>query len=247
VSDARELRRESADAGAALSEPKRNSVGMAKAVFAIFRKDLQIELRTREIVVTAGFFAILVTVMESLAFPDSPDSASGALWIPLTFASLLALGRTWQRERDESALTGMLISPVPRTAIYLGKALGVFAFLIAIDALLVPLVGLFFHIDLGAILGPLLLLLILGTLGVACIGTLFGAMTVRTRARELVLASVLFPLLSPVLLVGVSGTSRLIHEGCGFSGIHDYALLLLVFDAAALAGSIAVFGTLMED
>jgi heme exporter protein B len=232
-------------AHAAYERPAKLS--FAAAVAIVFRKDLRIELRTREIVVTAGFFAVLVTVMESLAFPDSPDSASGALWIPIAFASLLALGRTWQRERDESALTGLLISPIPRAAIFVGKALGVFVFLLAIDLLLVPLVGLFFHLDLLPILGPLSLFLTLGTLGVSCIGTLFGAMTVRTRARELVLASVLFPLLTPVLLVGVSGTSRLIHEGGGISDLRDYVLLLGVFDAFALAGGIAIFGSLMED
>jgi heme exporter protein B len=230
---------------AAYSKPEK--LGFAAAVAIVFRKDLRIELRTREIVVTAGFFAVLVTVMESLAFPDSPDSASGALWIPIAFASLLALGRTWQREKDESALTALLISPIPRAAIFVGKALGVFVFLLAIDLLLVPLVGLFFHLDLLPILGPLSLFLALGTLGVSCIGTLFGAMTVRTRARELVLASVLFPLLTPVLLVGVSGTSRLIHEGGGLSDLRDYVLLLGVFDAFALAGGIAIFGSLMED
>jgi heme exporter protein B len=223
------------------------SASLLSAVGVVFRKDLRIEARTREIVVTAGFFAVLVTVMESLAFPDSSDTASGALWIPLAFASVLALGRTWQRERDESALTGMLVSPIPRAAIFLGKALGVFVFLLAIDALLVPLVALFFHLSLLPILPALALLLALGTLGVSCIGTLFGAMTVRTRARELVLASVLFPLLSPVLLVGVTATARLINQGGVFADIQDYVLLLVVFDALALLGGVAIFGPLMED
>lgn len=221
--------------------------GLLTAAWVVFRKDLRIEARTREIVITAGFFAVLVTVMESLAFPDAADSASGALWIPLAFASVLALGRTWQRERDESALMAMLVSPAPRTAIFLGKALGVFVFLLAIDALLVPLVGLFFHISLTPLLPTLVLLLVLGTFGLSCLGTLFGAMTVRTRARELVLASVLFPLLSPMLLVGVSATSRLITQAAEFTDLRDYVLLLLVFDAVALAGGLAVFGPLMED
>jgi heme exporter protein B len=222
-------------------------MSLLSAVGVVFRKDLRIEARTREIVITAGFFAVLVTVMESLAFPDTPETASGALWIPLAFASVLALGRTWQRERDESALTGILVSPIPRAAIFLGKALGVFVFLLAIDALLVPLVALFFHLSLGPILPALLLLLGLGTLGVSCIGTLFGAMTVRTRARELVLASVLFPLLSPVLLVGVTATARLINQGGVFADIQDYVLLLVVFDTLALLGGVAIFGPLMED
>jgi heme exporter protein B len=221
--------------------------GLFATAAIVLRKDLRIEARTREIVVTAGFFAVLVTVMESLTFPDLPSSSAGALWIPLTFAAVLALSRTWQRERDDSALTGILVSPAPRAAIFLGKSLGVFIFLTAIACILVPLVALFFHLQIVPLLPSLSLLLLLGILGVSCMGTLFGAMTVRTRARELVLASVLFPLLSPILLVGASATARLIEEGGTLSDISDYALLLVVFDAIALFGGLALFGPLMED
>lgn len=221
--------------------------GFWASAWLVFQKDLRIEVRTREIVTTAGFFAVLVTVMSSVAFPSSNETAGGALWIPIAFASILALGRTWQRERDDGAMTALLVSPIPRAAIFLGKALGVLAFMLAIEVVLVPLVALFFHIDLLPVLGPLAVMLVLGTVGVAGMGTLFGAMTVRTRARDLMLATVLFPLLSPMLLSGVSGTTRLFQGEAGMAAVRDYIVLLGVFDGVAVIGGIAIFGALVEE
>jgi heme exporter protein B len=217
------------------------------ATMLVFRKDLAIEIRTREIVTTAGFFAVLITVMASVAFPAAPESAGGALWIPIAFASILALSRTWQREREDSALTGLLVSPIPRAAIFAGKALGVLVFLLTIELLVVPLVALFFHIELLRVVAPLGVLLLLGTTGVAAMGTLFGAMTVRTRARDLVLATVLLPLLSPTLLAGVSGTTRLFAQDSGMSDIVDYALIMTMFDIVAIGGGLALFGSLVDE
>ena len=161
-------------------------------------------MATGEIVTTAAFFAALVAILASVAFATGPETttrvAPGALWLAVFFSSVLALGRTWQREREESALVGLLVSPIPRAAIWCGKAAGVLAFILAVEVVVVPVVALFFHVDLPAVAGALAMVMLLGSVGVAAIGTLFGAMTVRTRARELLLAIVLFPLLSPVLV-----------------------------------------------
>lgn len=230
--------------------PKREIPGFFASALAILRKDLAIELRTREIVTTGGFFAILVTVMASIAFSAGPKTqvriAPGAIWLPIAFASVLALGRTWQREREESALTGLLVSPVSRPAIFVGKGLGVFFLLLAVEALVVPVVALLFHVELLQYLSKITPILLLGTLGVSATGTLFGVMTVRTSARDLVLASVLFPLLSPVLLSSVAGTA-LVFGGGSFDELRDYLLLLAVFDVVAVAGGLAVFGALVDD
>jgi len=230
--------------------PKREIPGFFASALAILRKDVAIELRTREIVTTGGFFAILVTVMASIAFSTGPKTqvriAPGAIWLPIAFASVLALGRTWQREREESALTGLLVSPVSRPAIFVGKGLGVFFLLLAVEALVVPVVALLFHVELLQYLSKITPILLLGTLGVSATGTLFGVMTVRTSARDLVLASVLFPLLSPVLLSSVAGTA-LVFGGGTFDELRDYLLLLAVFDVVAVAGGLAVFGALVDD
>jgi len=223
---------------------------------AVFAKDLRIELATREIVTTAGFFAALVAIMASLAFTTGPETttrvAPGALWLAIAFASVLALGRTWQREREESALLGLLVSPAPRAAIWCGKAAGVFGFVTAVELVVVPLVALLFHVDLPVVAGPLAVILVLGTVGVAAMGTLFGAMTVRTRARELLLASVLFPLLSPAFLASVSATREVFYavtsgQPVDWDELRDWLLLLVVYDTVAVSGGLAMFGALVDD
>ncbi len=224
--------------------------GAIASAMAVAGKDLRIELRTGEIVTTAGFFAALVAFMASVAFYSGSVTttrvAPGAIWLAIAFASVLAIGRTWQRERDEGALLALIVSPAPRASIFAGKALGVLAFVVVVEGIVVPVVALLFHVELLLVLAPLALVLGLGTIGIAATGTLFGAMTVRTRARDLVLATVLFPLLSPTLVSGVAAT-REIFVGAPFDEIQDYILLLVVFDFVAIAGGIALFGALLED
>jgi heme exporter protein B len=227
-----------------------------RATVAVFLKDLRIEIATREIVTTAAFFAALVAILASVAFATGPQTttrvAPGALWLAVLFSSVLALGRTWQREREESALAGLLVSPIPRAAIWCGKAAGVLAFILAVEAVVVPLVALLFHVDLLAIVGPLGLVMLFGSVGVAATGTLFGAMTVRTRARELLLATVLFPLLSPALVSSVAATREVFYaatsgQAVDFAELRDWLLLLGIFDLVAVAGAMAMFGALVED
>lgn len=223
---------------------------MLAGALAVCAKDLRIEARTREITVTAGFFAALVCVVASVAFYAGPDTtvrvAPGVLWVAITFASVLALGRTWQREREESALTGLLVSPLPRAGLFLGKALGVAIFMLLVEAIVVPLVALFFAVDLPRVIVPLGVVALLATVGVSATGTLFGAMTVKTRARDLVLASVLFPLLSPSLVSAVAATRELL-AGASLAEIRDWLLLLGLFDALALAGGLGLFGALVDE
>jgi heme exporter protein B len=231
-------------------------VTFARAALAVLAKDLRIELATREIVTTAGFFAALVAIMTSVAFSTGPQTttrvAPGALWLAIAFSSVLALARSWQREREEGALSGLLVSPVPRAAIWCGKAVGVLGFLLAVEVVIVPLVALLFHVYLPTIAAPLAVVMVFGTVGVAATGTLFGAMTVRTRARELVLASVLFPLLLPALLSSVSATREIFYAAASglpveMGEVGDWLLLLGVFDVVAIVGGLSMFGALLED
>ncbi len=219
-------------------------------------KDFTIELSTREIVTTAGFFGVLVAFLASMAFATGPETttriAPGALWLSVAFSSVLALGRTWQREREESALVGLLVSPAPRAAIWCGMAAGVLVFVLAIEGVIVPLIALLFHVDLTVMFGKLAVVMFLGTLGVAATGTLFGAMTVRTRARELLLASVLFPLLAPALLSSIGATRELFYAAesgqvVDMGEVYDWLILLGVFDAVAIIGGLTMFGALLED
>ena len=224
--------------------------GLLAGALLVAAKDLRIEIRTREIVTTTGFFAALVAILTSVAFYTGPDTTRrvgpGAIWLALAFSSVLAIGRTWQRERDDSALLALLVSPLPRGAIFLGKAIGIFAFVSAVLVLVVPIVALLFHVDLLEVAPLLSLVLLLGTIGVAATGTLFGVMTVRTRARDLVLATVLFPLLSPSLICGVAAT-REIFAGAPVEDLTDYFMLLGVFDLVGAGLGLLLFGALVED
>ena len=214
----------------------------------VLQKDLRIELSTGEVVTTAGFFAVLVAVLSSVAFSAGGGEktiAPGVVWVSVSFAAVLAIGRTWGREREESALLGLLVSPLSRSAIFAGKALGVIAFLVVVELLVIPVAALLFSLDLVALAPGLFLVALAATPGVAASGTLFGAMTVRTRARDLVLASVLFPLLAPTLLAAVAATRDLV-AGAPLGEITDYLVLMGVFDLVFWAGGLSMFGLLIE-
>jgi heme exporter protein B len=216
------------------------------SIRAIVWKEFVLEARTRELVTTAGFFAVLTTIMSALAFPQERGTSAGAIWLPLAFAAVLAVGRSWQREREEGVFTALLLAPIPRGAIFLGKMIAMLGILLVLAAMVIPISALFFHVDLGPHVLPLLCVVFFGLLGVAAAGTLFGAMTVRTNARELILAAVMLPLLTPVLLVGVSATTRLVELGGGFDTVRDYVLIELAFDTLFTIGGAAVFGMLVE-
>jgi len=227
-----------------------------RATIAVLMKDLRIELSTGEILTTTGFFATLVAILEALSFTTGQEAttriAPGALWLAIVFSSVLALGRSWQREREESAFTGLLVAPIPRAAIWCGKALGVLAFVTAVELILVPFVALLFHVDLPAVAWVLAPVMLLGTVGVAATGTLFGAMTVRTRARELILAAVMFPLLSPAILASVVATREVFYaaaagQPASFGDVGDSLVLLAVFDVVAITSALGMFGALLDD
>jgi heme exporter protein B len=234
---------------ASATPTRRRHVTWLGHALLVARKDLAIELATGEIVTTAGFFGVLVATISSFAFFTGPTSslkvAPGVLWVGVAFASVLAVSRTWQREREESALLGLLSGPAPRSAIFAGKAIGVAAFVMAIQAIVLPTTALFFALDLGKV-GPGMVLLCLASVpGIAAVGTLFGAMTVRTRARDLVLASVFFPLLAPTLIAGVAGTRELLG-GATLGELTDYFELMGVFAAVFVAGGLGLFELLIE-
>lgn len=215
----------------------------------VFHKDLLIERATREITTTSAFFACLVAITASVSLHSGVDTrvrvAPGVIWISIAFAAVLAVSKSWHREREEGALYGLLVSPLSRSAIFAGKGLSVVVFLAVVQVVVVPLAALLFSVDLVD-LGPgVLLISACATPGIAATGTLFGAMTVRTRARDLVLASVLFPLLLPTLLSAVAATREL-FAGAPIAELQDYLLIMLVFDSVFVVGGMALFGTLIE-
>jgi len=225
-------------------------VSVLRAAALVAGKDLRIELRTGEIVVTTLFFAVLVAILSSLSFYVDDATARliapGVLWISIAFSGVLAMGRTWAREREQDVMRALLLAPISRSAIYLGKAIGALFFLFTVEIFLLPLVGVLYHVDLVPVLGPVILVLLLGTIGFVAAGTLFAAMSVRTRARELVLSVVLFPLVAPALLCGVVATRDLLG-GVSFMETLGWLRLLGAFDIAFVAAGLVLFGPLMTD
>jgi len=223
--------------------------GFLSQTLVILRKDLLIELQSGEVVTTSAFFALLVVIIASFSFYGGPATkrlvAAGTLWLSIAFAAVLALGRAWQREREEGALAGLLVAPVSRAAIFAGKALGLVFFLGVVELVVVPLTALLFSVDLLEVGPALLVICLLSTPGLAATGTLFGSMTVRTRARDLLLAIVLLPLLAPTLLASVAATREL-FGGAPLSELGDYLKLMGLFDVIFLSGGLALFGTLIE-
>ncbi len=218
-------------------------------MWLIFHKDLKLELSTGEVVTTSGFFAVLIVVIASLSFFAGHDTsaqvAPGVIWVAVAFAAVLALSRTWQREREHDALSGLLALPVTRSAIFAGKALALFTFIVVIELVVIPLTAILFNLSLVSFAPGLALLCLGATPGIAAAGTLFGAMTVRTAARDLVLASVLFPLLAPTLLAAVTGT-RALFNGATLIELIDYFELMGAFALIFAVGGLGLFGTLIE-
>ncbi|MBC7171339.1 MAG: heme exporter protein CcmB [Polyangiaceae bacterium] len=216
----------------------------------VARKDLRIELRTGEVTMTTALFAFLTVVIASLSlYLDRNQAASvapGVLWISITFAGVLAMGRSWARERENDALRGLLLSPLPRASIYLGKTLSSFVFLVAVEVLVLPVVTLFFHLDLSETWPAIVAFLLLGTLGFVAAGSLFSALTVKSRARDLLLSVVLFPLVSPALLSSVVAT-RDILGGAELETAIGWVELLVAFDLTFLAAGLLLFEPLTSD
>jgi len=228
---------------------ERRLPGWLGQALIVTRKDLLIELRTGEVTTTSSLFALLVVVMASFAFYGGPSTrnlvASGVIWLSVAFAAVLALGRTWQREREDGALEALLVAPIAKSAVFAGKALGILIFLVIVELVVAPLTGLLFALDVARVGPALAVVALVATPGIAASGTLFGVMTIRTRARDLLLAIVLFPLLSPVLLTAVAATRELL-SGAALVELADYLKLMLIFDVTFVAGGLALFGTLTE-
>jgi heme exporter protein B len=178
-------------------------------------KDLRIEGRSREVLYTMGFSAALVVLVFSFALANATDpaqgpiTAAGVLWAATLFTGTVALARVLDRERENEAIRSLLLSPVPRAAIYLGKLVATSSLMLVVEILLALLVGLLFSADVFAHPIRLALVLVLGTLGFAACGVVFSAALLRSRSRDALLGALLFPIVIPVLLAASRATSCL--------------------------------------
>ena len=223
----------------------------ARAVWIVTRKDLLIETRTREILLTTVFFALACVLVFAFGFVHEgrpvQDAAAGILWIAIAFSGTLALGRAFERERHGETLRALLIAPIDRPALYLGKLLGILFLLAAVEILVVPLVALMFQAPLFA--HPLLMLGLLaaGTLGFAAVGTLFAAMLVRSRSRDVMLPVLLYPLTVPVIIAGVRGTASLLLPEADEPMARAWLAMLVFFDVVFVTLALWIFEPVMTE
>jgi heme exporter protein B len=223
----------------------------ARTVWTVFRKDLTVEVRSRETIATTLFFALSAVIVFAFALVNQGrvvvDAAAGILWIAIAFAGTLALGRTFERERYTDTLRALLLAPSPRPAIYIGKLLAVLAVLFAAEALLVPLVALLFDAALLQRPALLLALLVTGTIGFAAVGTLFAAMLVRARSRDVLLPVLLYPITIPVIIAGVRGTAALAQPVPDEPMATFWLMLLTAFDTVFVTLALWTFDPLMTE
>ena len=217
-------------------------------VVALAWKDILLEIRTRDIVVSVLVFSLLVVVVFNFALNLTPsmvdELAPGILWVAFAFAGVLAMNRAFVLEKDRGSLEGLLLAPVSRDAIYFGKMLGVFLFMIVVEAVLLPVFAVLFNFS--AISPGLILAMLLATLGFAAVGTLFAAMAVNTRSREIMLPVLFLPIIMPVLIAAVESSAGSIGSSSGIS-VARWLGLIVVFDAVFLAVCPWVFGLVIEE
>jgi heme exporter protein B len=222
-----------------------------RTALLVLRKDLAIEVKGLELLTTTLFFSISCVLVFAFAFVRegraAQDAAAGILWIAIAFAGTLALGRTFERERYGDTLRALLLGPAPRPAIYVGKLLGVVSLLGIAELLLVPLVALLFSAPL--FVKPLLLTLLLltGTVGFSAVGTLFAAMLMRARTRDVLLPILLYPITIPVIIAGVRGTSALVQSPVDEPTATMWLGILVAFDAVFVTLSLWIFEPLMTE
>ena len=221
------------------------------AAWLIARKDLLVEARSRELAYTTVFFALACVLVFAFSFVREgrviEGVPAGILWVTITFAGTLALSRAFERERQGETLRALLLTPVERASIYLGKLLGLVLLLLAVEAIIVPIVGLLFE---AAILrAPWLLigLLVAGTIGLAAVGTLFAAMLVRAHSRDVLLPLLLYPIAVPVVIAGALGTASIFAPEPNLAFARAWLAMLVFFDAVFLTLSLWTFGPVMSE
>jgi heme exporter protein B len=222
----------------------------ARTALAIARKDAVAELRGRHATVSTLFFSAVVLLLFGFALgPDSARlaaAAPGLLWLAVVFAGLLAVNRLHLLETDDGALEQLALYPVSRRAIYAGKALGGMAVMLVLGLVVLGAVGILFAVDVASAWLPLLTTVVLGAVGIAAVGTFYAGVTVRLRAREVMLPLLMRPVLAPLLLAAVKATAAAL-AGDPFGELGAWLQLLVAFDVIMVVAGAATYGYLLED
>jgi heme exporter protein B len=219
-----------------------------RAVGAVVWKDLAAELRSRELISSMLVFALLVILVFNFALELDVTSrqtvTSGVLWVAFAFAGTLGLNRSMAVERDRGCLDGLLLAPVDRSALYFGKALGNLAFMLIIEAIVLPIYSILYNVNLfhPGLMGVVLL----GSIGYAAVGTLLASMAVQARTRDVLLPILLFPVVLPVLVSAVKATNAVLL-GLEAAEVWSWLNLLIAYDVIFTAAAFTLFDFVVEE
>ncbi len=219
-----------------------------QTVSAVVWKDLTAEIRSREIFSAMLVFALLVVLIFNFALELEAGTrasvAAGVLWVTFTFAGTIGLNRSMASEKDRGCLDGLLLAPVDRSAIYFGKMVGNLAFMLIVEAVVIPVFSLLYNINL--ITPGLLGVTLLGSIGYIAVGTLLSAMAVQARTRDILLPILLFPVVIPVVVAAVKASTGIL-QGIPMDEITPWLNLLIVYDIIFLTAAWMIFDKVVEE
>ena len=219
-----------------------------RKVVAIIHKDITTELRTKEMFSSMVVFSLMAVFIFSIALDvtasDPMDTTPGLLWVTIAFAGTLGLNRSLAQEQENGCIDGLLLAPMDRSTIFFGKAVGNVLFMSMVELVIVPIFAALFNVPL--LRGSVWLVVVLGTLGYASVGTLFSTMAVNTRAREVMLPILLLPVAVPIFISAVNATGGFL-AGDPVSDVANWLQLLVAYDAIIIAVSFMTFDFIVEE
>ena len=217
------------------------------AVGAILWKDILAEVRAKEIVLSAVVFVIIILVIFNFAFRPGPDLVTtvgpGVLWVAFTFAGVLGMNRTFILERDRGCLEGITLTPAPREALFAGKMLSIFLFMMVVELVSLPVFSAIFNLPMFP--PRLMLVMFLGTVGFSAVGTVFSAIAVHSRAREIMLPILFFPVVVPIIISAVQASGVVLRSE-PWGDLLTWVEIMLAFDVVFLVVSSLAFEHVIE-
>ena len=221
-----------------------------RAVSAVLRKDLLLEWRSREGLTSMAFFSLLVTVVFGFALQaeriDPQTTAPGLLWIAFSFSGVLGLSRSFALERESGCLQGLMLAPVDRSALFLGKALGNLILVGVVEAVTIPVFSILLRVPVLSCLPRLALITFLATIGFAAVGTLLSAIASGSRLREVLLPLILYPIWVPILIAAVQLTGLALAGRPAAEG-GQWLTLIVVYDLVFIGAGLLLFDRLLEE
>ena len=217
-------------------------------IWAIGRKDLLLETRNKDIIVAVSVFALLVLMIFTFAIDINQVNAKltgpGILWASIAFAGVTGLNRAFALELEGNTLEALMLAPISRDLIYAGKMFGNFLFITAAQIIVIPIFAVLFNLT--VLRWEMLVVSLLTTIGFSAIGTLFAAMTIRVRAREVMLPLLFLPVVTPLIMAAVESTSHVVNDS-SWPEIYQWVQLAIAFDIAFIVISAFIFQQILED